>query len=47
VSQSSNTTYVAVHVRRGDMVSSSHLKKFGYTSADVNYFHKARCFEIP
>ena len=41
VSQSSNTTYVAVHVRRGDMVSSSHLKNYGYTSADVNYFHKA------
>lgn len=44
VSQSSNTTYVAVHVRRGDIVSSSDLKKFGYASADVNYFHKAMAY---
>lgn len=44
VSQLSNTTYVAVHVRRGDMVYSSHLKNYGYTSADVDYFHKAMAY---
>ncbi|XP_052061776.1 galactoside alpha-(1,2)-fucosyltransferase 2-like [Mytilus californianus] len=38
----SNTcTYIAVHVRRGDMVHSSVMTKYGYTSADKRYIDDA------
>ena len=37
----SETVYVAVHVRRGDMAKSNLLRNKGYTVADTNYLEKA------
>lgn len=36
-----NTVYVAVHVRRGDMKNNLNYVKYGYTTADMSYLSKA------
>ncbi|XP_063441236.1 galactoside alpha-(1,2)-fucosyltransferase 2-like [Mytilus trossulus] len=38
---SNTSTYIAVHVRRGDMVHSSVMTKYGYISADKRYIDDA------
>lgn len=37
----SNTVYVAVHVRRGDMKNNLNYVKYGYTTADTSYLSRA------
>ena len=41
VKQSANMVFIAVHLRRGDMVSKQHYVKYGYISPGLDYMNKA------